>query len=254
MNIFESVVLGLTQGVTEFLPISSTGHLWILEELIFQLESSIALEIFFHAATLLAVIAFFWKRIWSLSKNLILPKGDSSEKIFALKLILATGITGVLGIVLKDSIEENINTTVVAITLFITGIFILISEYFSPKNKKQFSWTIAIFLGIVQAVALLPGISRSGITIVFLLLAGLGKKQSLEISFLLSIPTILGAFIFLLPEISEYPADIQVLTIGGIAAFFAAFLTIWLMMNHITRVWKWFSLWCFGVGTALFFI
>lgn len=251
MTYFESSILGFVQGITEFLPISSTGHLWIFQELIFKIESSIALEIFFHMATLLAVILFFWKRIWSLLYNFFAPRGDKNERVFASKLLLATAITGILGFFLKDILDGEISTSVVALTLCITGVFILISEYFSPKKEVIFSWNIALFLGIVQAIALLPGISRSGITIVFLLLLGIEKKKAVEISFLLSIPTIIGAFLFLLPEIQEYPTDIFVLALGGFVAFITAFLTIWLMMNAITRLWKWFALWCFLVAGVL---
>lgn len=253
MSFFESIILGLVQGVTEFLPISSTGHLWIFEELIFHMHASLALEIFFHVASLLAVIIFFWKDIWSLLKNFFHPKGEKSERIFASKLLLATAVFGVFAMLLMPFVEDYIDKNIVALTLLVTGVFIIISEHFSPKKSNDFSWLIAFFLGAVQAIAVLPGISRSGITIVFLLLVGIAKKQALKISFLLSIPTILGAALVMLPDIAEYPSDINVLLVGGIAAFLAAFFTIWGMMKYIEKVWVWFSVWCFAIAGVVYF-
>jgi len=255
MTILESIILGFIQGITEFLPVSSSGHLWIFETLIFENEANIAFEVFLHFATLLAVLIFFREKIFSLLKNFFSKKGKKEEQIFSWKIIVSTITTIPVALFLKPYVEENITTQIVTGTLFLTGFFVLISEYFSPKKEKEFSWKTALFLGIFQGIAVIPGISRSGITIVFLLLTGVRKKSAVEISFLLSIPMILGAFIFLLPDLKNSSFEVLPLLIGGVIAFFAAILSIWGMMHYIERYWKYFAVWCFGVGgVVLYFV
>ena len=255
MTFFENIILGFIQGFTEFLPVSSSGHLWIFETLVFGQEANIALEAFLHFATLLAVIIFFRKKLWQLIANCFSSAGEKPKKIFAWKLLLATTCTFPVALLLKPFVEFDLNQNIVAATLFLTGIFILISEYCSPKKQKYFSWNIAIVLGLIQGIAVIPGISRSGITIVFLLLAGIGRKRAVEISFLLSVPTILGAFVFLLPEINAAGVQNFVpLQIAGIVAFCAAIGAIWGMLRWVEKYWKYFSIWCFAVsGTLIFF-
>lgn len=249
MGYIEALFLGIIQGITEFLPISSTGHLWIAEYFFLGLEPSIALQVLFHFATVIAVILVFWKRIVSLFSSIFLfSSPENPDFIFSWKLITATVITGGIGIIAKPWVEHMISAPIVAGTLFITAFFILVSEYFSPSKTQFFSWNIAIILGVVQAIAIIPGISRSGATIVFLLLVGIAKKQALEISFLLSIPTILASFLFLIPDLTEQNLFTLPLLAGGIMAGITAYYTITVMMNHLQKIWKWFALWCVAVG------
>lgn len=254
MGYVEALVLGVIQGVTEFLPISSTGHLWIAEHFFFGLEPSIALQVLFHFATVVAVILVFWKRIISLfSAVFLFSSPRNPDFVFSWKLLTATALTGGIGIVAKPWVEGMISAEIVAGTLFITAFFIVISEYFSPQKERFFSWDIAVLLGVVQAIALVPGISRSGATIVFLLLVGVAKKQALEISFLLSIPTILASFIFLIPELSEQNLFTFPLLVGGVVSGITAYYTIKVLMNHLQKIWKWFALWCVAVGVGILF-
>lgn len=252
---FEAIVLGFIQGLTEFLPVSSSGHLWIFEKLVFGNTPSIALEAFLHCSTLLAVIIFFHKKIWSLVRAVFTPKQNAAESALAWKLLTATLATLPIAFLLKPFVENILNLPVIIGTLVLTGILILLSEYFSPQKSQKFSWAIAILLGLVQGIAVIPGISRSGITIVFLLFAGLPRKKAVEISFLLSIPTILGAFIFLLPEIETAAWKLSALLIAGTIAFAAALIAIWGMLRFVEKYWKYFSIWCFAVaGVLLLFL
>lgn len=255
MTYFESIFLGLIQGITEFLPISSTGHLWIAEHFILNTEPSIALEAAFHFATVIAVIAVFWKQIWTLFIGIFQFQNTNDENFqLAWKLIFATGITGILGILGKPYLEHIISADLVAGTLLITAFFVLVSEYFSPQKESSFSWNLAFWLGMVQSIAIIPGISRSGATIVFLLLVGIAKTKSLEISFLLSIPTILASFVFMLPELQSEQFEPMVLLTGGIVACITAFITIKVMMHYIQKIWKWFALWCVIVALGIYFL
>jgi len=255
MNFLENIILGLVQGITEFLPVSSSGHLWVFEELIFRQKASLVLEAFLHFATLLAVIIFFRKKLWQLIKNFFTPSGEQKEKILVWKLGVATVCTVPVALFFKPIVENQLNREVVMGTLLITGLMILFAEYFAPKEKVSFSWPIAIFLGLAQGIAVMPGISRSGLTIVFLILAGIRKKEAVEISFLLAIPTILGAFLFLLPEINSVEARFIVpLLAGGLTAFFAAMLAIWWMLKWVQKYWKYFAVWCFAVALGLMFL
>jgi undecaprenyl-diphosphatase len=266
MTIFESIILGIVQGITEFLPISSTGHLWVVEHFVFDINPSIALGVAFHFATLLSIIVVFWKKILSLFINLFDYKNykKNTECSFAWKLILATAITGIFGIIGKKYIDDIVTMKIISITLIVTGVFILLSEYLPKyiqsgekyKKMKEFTWVLAILLGFVQAIAIIPGISRSGSTIVFLLLVGIAKRKSLEISFLLSIPTILASFIFLIPnlhvEINSGNINMLALMVGGLVASITAYVTIKFMMKYIEKVWPWFAVWCFIVSFFLF--
>jgi undecaprenyl-diphosphatase len=253
MDLIELLILGFVQGITEFLPISSSGHLWIIEELIFNNKSSIELEVILHLATLLAVLLFFRKKIYSLIYNFI-TISKNNDFFLSLKLLTSTVITGVIAINLT-SYFNIINKELVSITLIFTAVLILISEFFYKKNNhNKFSWNIAFFLGIIQAIAIIPGISRSGITIAFLIIIGLDKKKSLELSFLLSIPTILASFIFVIPtslKINEI--NIYYLLLGGFTAFFTAFFTIVYLSKYIHKIWKWFSLWCIAISLIVYF-
>lgn len=255
MTIFEGILLGFIQGITEFLPVSSSGHLWIFETLVFGNGANIALEAFLHVSTLLAVVIFFRGRIWNLCKD-VFRRGEAlprsyEEKKFARKLLLATGATFPVALMLKPFVEFDLTKEIVALTLMITALLVLISEYCRPSTSRDFSWQIAILLGVVQGIAVIPGISRSGITIVFLLLMGIEWKKSLEISFLLSIPTILGAFVFLLPELKETSFNLSLLIAGGSVAFLSALGAIWAMVGYVERYWKYFSVWCGLVAIAL---
>ncbi|MBI5414525.1 undecaprenyl-diphosphate phosphatase [Candidatus Peregrinibacteria bacterium] len=253
MNVFEKIILGIVQGLTEFLPVSSSGHLFLFEEVIFKKSVDLPFDVFLHIATLFAVLIFFRKKLWELSHGFFQARG-TSERIFVGKLALATLVTVPIALTIEPYIRNGEPPKIIALELIITGICILLAEFFSPKSIREFSWKMAFLVGIFQGIAAFAGISRSGITIAFLLLAGGERKKSVEISFLLSIPVIFGAFIFEFPKIySAISLNINEFLWGGIFAFFSAFFAIWGMMRYIQKYWKWFSVWCFAVAGALLF-
>jgi undecaprenyl-diphosphatase len=254
MDFWEHIFLGFLQGITEFLPISSSGHLF-LAEIFFSTEPNLNLEISLHGAGLLAIFIFFRETLWKILKGmgctLGMGEGEKKAGILGWKLIATTLITLPVALILKTYFDVLLTLPVVALTLIITGIFILISERFRPQKITQFSWSIVFFLGFMQGFAVLPGISRSGLTISLLILLGLRRKQSTEISFLLAIPTIFAAVIFSWWDMNFQISFNGTFLIGCLASFFASLIAIRWMMKLIQKHWIWFAPYCIFLGIGL---
>lgn len=247
MNIFDAVVLGAVQGVTEFLPVSSSGHLWLLQQ--FFETNSLTFDIFLHAGSLLAVIAFFHKKIWAILRGMF-----CGERL-GWQLVVATVCTVPLALGVEKFLLPELSVSLVAGTLLVTAGLIVAAEWGRPKIERKFTWPIAVALGLVQGMAVLPGISRSGLTIAFLILLGLPRRQSAELSFLLSIPTILGALVFAFWDNSN---DLGVFSdpvswIGFAVSALAALAAIAWMMKLIQKNWIWFAPYCAVLAVGLLF-
>jgi len=190
MNIFQSIILGIVQGITEFLPISSSGHLVILERIFKISQNIVLLNLVLHLGTALAVISFFWKdliKIWK-EKDWILIKN----------LFVAFVVTSIFGFLIKNIIEKIFinNLSLIPLTLgfiFTAIILLFVNKLKGNKELKNLRIFDTIKIGLAQVIALAPGISRSGITYITTLKSGIKKEDAFKFSFLLSIPTILGA-------------------------------------------------------------
>lgn len=249
MELLDGALLGFVQGVTEFLPVSSSGHLFILQ-LWKGMEPSIALEIFLHVGTLIAVVGFFFSRICAIVRDMFHRGGD----VLGWKLLLSTILTAPLGLLLQKYCSPEMTLQLVGGTLIITAFLIAGAEWFRSKQKRSFTWKIAVFLGLIQGIAVLPGISRSGLTIALLILIGLPRKQSAEISFILAIPTILGALVFSFGEadFSTLTGDIGVWVGFAVSAIAAVGAIAW-MLKLIEGKWIWFAPYCVLLGAFLLF-
>ncbi|HQL03997.1 MAG TPA: undecaprenyl-diphosphate phosphatase [Treponemataceae bacterium] len=230
MSIIQAVLLGALQGVAEFLPISSSGHLTLVQHLFGLEDIPLLFDISLHVATLLAVILVFRKLIldllgtafrWILRKS----TGEDTPKLrMILALIAATGVTGILGILLKKIIPD-LPIQVVFAGFMVTAVLLFISSKMSRKNEgneaKSISLVQGLIIGAAQGIGVLPGISRSGITISASLAAGMDRKTAGEFSFLLSIPAILAAFVLELGDLGTMTQaiSVQALLLGCIAAF-----------------------------------
>lgn len=256
MDFIQAIVLGFVQGFGEFLPISSSGHLYLFQVWM-GLEPSVGLEVILHVATLGAVCVYFWKDIWRLVSGwclLVSGKANNVEKeqgMIAWKLGVATLCTVVLALLIEPYFEDLITVSLVGITLIATAFFIWGAEAFRPKKEKVFTWTNAFILGCVQAIALFPGISRSGVTVACLVLLGLHRKKAAEYSFLLAIPTILGAFVFTLFGESIVIHWSVPLLVSGVLAFVSALVAIQWMMKLIEGKWVYFAWYCLAVGVGV---
>ncbi len=235
INYIIAAFFGIVQGITEFLPVSSSGHLVLMHNFFdIPISNELVFDVTLHFATLLAVMYFFRKDIIILIKNWIksIVKKDFSKGKTAWFIILATIPAGLAGVLLEDYIESVFRSLlVVAIMLIAVGIlFIVIERMAKQKDKiENMNWKNAFIIGLAQALALIPGTSRSGITILAGLNIGLKRKEAIKFSFLLSIPIILGAFITKVPDLinSNLQSDeYMLLAISFVFSYLAGFFAI----------------------------
>lgn len=254
MSILDFVSLGLVQGLTEFLPISSSGHLWLLQYF-WGMDPDMTLEVFLHGASLLAVIVCLRKKIWSLLLSIKYQvlgiKGYADEFVLSIQLIWATIVTVPVALLMEYYVLIDLSLKVVAGGLIVTGLLIWVSTKIKGA-ASTLTWSQATLIGLIQGVAVLPGISRSGITIVGLLFMGVRRKEAAEFSFLLSIPTILGALIFTFKDV----ASLAFLSepgfyVAALICFLVAMGTIHFMLRFIHKWWGIWAIYCLGLGAFL---
>ena len=241
-EVFLSFLLGLIQGLTEFLPISSSAHL-LFPTLLFGTDDlGLTFDIAVHAGTLVAVLYFFRSEIKLMIKSLISRNNafNDSRKL-AYLLIIATLPIVIAGLFGADFIESNRNSisSIAYMNLLFAG-FLLFAYKYSSSSKSLIELTIAgaICIGIFQVFALFPGASRSGTAITAALLIGLNLKDSSKFAFLLAIPTIFGALVFLIGDIVLYETQINIisLVIGFLTSCFVAFLTIKYFLIFVEKI------------------
>ncbi len=216
------LLLGIIQGLTEFLPVSSSGHLVILKHWMNLQDEGVVLEVILHFATLLAIIIFFRRKILEYA---------TKEKISL--IIIGTIPIALIGVLFKDKIQSLFsNYFLVTVTLSLTGLILFMSRN-SKENKDNIDLKMAFVIGVAQALALTPGISRSGITVATALLLGIKRKKAFEFSFILAIPALLGALIINIPDICETTIDIHNLVTGGISAFISGLFALWIFYKIV---------------------
>jgi len=263
-------ILGIIQGVTEFLPVSSSGHLVIFKNLLCSLKTGVFLEIVLHFATLLSVILFFRKRIFNLCQGVFryLNGKRSKTEVESIKLIFYLFIgsipAGIAGIFLKKHIEILFNKPVfAAICLLITGLLLIFTVKLKEKNESL-TLKVALLIGLAQAVAILPGISRSGSTIAIALFLGLSADSAYEFSFLLMIPAVLGATLLEVKHYFSlfYAGSVHMFsfqTISVLAGFLFAFVFGILALRFLKDVvvkgrLYYFGIYCIVISIISFFI
>ena len=243
MTILQAIMLGAIQGIAEFLPISSSGHLAVAEYFLGHTEVPIIFDILLHLATLGAVCIVFYKQIGRLLAVLgrfIIRKhteADAQDLRLIAALLISTAITGVIGIVLKDFVQAK-NPLFIALCFIITGIVLFVSGRLqSKKNMAVPSVVQAVIIGAAQGIGVLPGISRSGSTIAAALLTGLNRERAGEYSFLLSIPAILAAFIFELKSADTITGSISgaALAAGMLTAFAVGLFSLLFLLKLIKK-------------------
>lgn len=219
MEIYQSVILGLVQGLTEFLPVSSSGHLVIFQRIFRLMEPEIFFDICLHIGTLVAVIVYFRHDLYAIimavsQKGLLFLKKDISAQnaykdpeVKMAVLIIAGFIPTVIAGLLLNEIADLLFTSVfiTGIMLILTGAFLWATRWFKSENNIEVEFTIkkAFIIGLVQGFAVIPGISRSGSTIVAGLFLGLDREMAAKYSFLMSIPAIAGAAVFSLKDLES---------------------------------------------------
>ena len=260
MNEIDAIILGVIQGLTEFLPVSSSGHLEITRELLNtnQLPSdNLLMTSVLHFATALSTILVFKKDIYNLIEGLF-DKENKTSKSYVIKILIAIVPAGLVGFLLSDEIEFLFsgNMTLVGIMLIITGTLLFLTKILKTKNLK-ISKVHALIIGLSQAFAVIPGISRSGATICTSLFLGNNKSEAAKFSFLIVIPVIFGAILkdVLSGDIFDNEIKISILIIGFISSFLTGVLACKLMLKIVANNnLIYFSFYCFVLGIISIFI
>ena len=271
MNVLEAFCLGALQGITEFLPISSSGHLVLAQHLLGYRDSQLFFDVAVHVGTLMAVFLVFWGDLAlmlrgcfraiglaSSSQATATSNGLNSSVKLALMILVGSIPTAIIGLLFKDVFDRFFaSTAIVALGLWTTGFFLIWSRRSKPNPKHLDSPGVfnALMIGLVQGAAITPGLSRSGVTITVGMLLGLEPDLAFRFSFLLSIPAILGALALeAFHGGGNYP-DWQVVAAG----FFSAFLVGWIALRLLRSLVSkgklfYFAPYCFVLGAIAFFI
>ena len=253
MNWWQALILGLVQGLTEFLPVSSSGHLVIFRELLgAEAPSDLVFEITVHVATALATIVVFRKQILDLLQGLFKFKYNQQTDFIA-KLVVSMIPVAIVGFFFKDKVEELFSSLlVVGCALMVTALLLFLSDRVKARKEgKEISFGQALVMGLGQAVAVIPGLSRSGTTISAGLLSGASRNKVAEFSFLMVLVPILGeAFLDLVGgDLAASSISIAPLLLGFVAAFFSGLFACKAMIALVKKAGlKWFAIYCAIVG------
>lgn len=256
MTYLHAVVLGLVQGLGEFLPISSSAHLIAIPRLLGWPDQGLAFDIALHWGTLLALALYFWK---DCARMLAagLRREDSTERRLLLLIAAATAPAGIAGLMFNDVVEQNLrDPRLIAVVLMLFGLFLGYADWRGRKimEAQDMGWSSALWIGFAQALAILPGVSRSGITITAALLLGFKREDSARFSFLLSVPIVLAAGVLKLrhvePSMLNGPfwVSVAVSALSGAAAI--GLLLGWVRKRNLVP----FVLYRLAFGLALLFL
>lgn len=260
MNWFEALWMGLIQGLTEYLPVSSSGHLTIASALFgIQAEENLAFTIAVHVATVLSTLVILWKEIAWIFKG-IFRFENNAETRYVANIVISMIPVGIVGVFFKDKVEEifGAGIAVVGAMLLVTALLLTFSYYAKPRIKEDISLKDAFIIGLSQAVAVLPGLSRSGTTIATGLLLGNNKAKLAQFSFLMVIPPILGeALLDTVKMVKHGTAAVMgdislgVLAVGFVAAFISGCIACKWMISIVKRgKLIYFAIYCAVVGIA----
>jgi undecaprenyl-diphosphatase len=254
MSLFNAVILGFVQGLTEFLPISSSGHIFLLERWM-GLVGDIDFTLWLHLGSLVAVVIYFRRDILQMivgSIQMIQKKEANVQGMYTLKLLVATAATIPTALVMQSFFPySELSLSVVGITLLLTALLIVVAER-SRRSDQPLSWTLVIVLGLVQGLAIVPGISRSGLTIAALILLGVSRQLAARTSFLLSIPTIFGAGLYSYIDQGERFTSLGLFEMTAVAAAaISAYVAIAWMMRWVEGRWIYFAYYCVGLGVIV---
>lgn len=273
MSYFEAIILGLVQGLAEFLPISSSGHLALLQQAFGIHEDKVLLfAVLLHVGTLISVFIVYWKDIWELIVELCLTIRDLCTgkglrlaerpiRKLGVMIIVATIPTAIIGLVFSDFFDSLYNSVIpIGVGLIITGFLLIFAEKKGEGNRgiQQMNFRNAIFIGMVQGVAICPGISRSGSTLFGSLICNLDRKFAVKFVFLISIPSILGSAVLEAPaalEAGVTAAEVGPVLVGMLVAAGSGLVAIKTMIKIVSdKKLSYFSyyVWVLGLFVVLY--
>ena len=273
MSYFEAIILGIVQGLAEFLPISSSGHLALLQQAFGIHEDKVLLfAVLLHVGTLISVFIVYWKDIWELIVELCLTIRDLCTgkglrlaerpiRKLGVMIIVATIPTAIIGLVFSDFFDSLYNSVIpIGVGLIITGFLLIFAEKKGEGNRgiQQMNFRNAIFIGLVQGVAICPGISRSGSTLFGSLICNLDRKFAVKFVFLISIPSILGSAVLEAPaalEAGVTAAEVGPVLVGMLVAAVSGLVAIKTMIKIVSdKKLSYFSyyVWALGLFVVLY--
>ncbi|MFK7971922.1 MAG: undecaprenyl-diphosphate phosphatase [Bacteroidia bacterium] len=256
MDILNAILLGIIQGLTEFLPVSSSGHLELAKVILgqdYEAKSSLLMTVVLHAATALATIVVFRKEVAEIFRGLFQFKWNE-QTAFSLKIVLSMIPAAIVGLVFEKQIEQLFsgNLLLVGICLIVTGLLLFLADR-AKTTEKAVGFGDAFIVGIAQAIAILPGISRSGATISTSVLLGIDRSRAARFSFLMVVPLILGKMAKDILDGAFQAENIPVLplSIGFIAAFITGIAACTWMISLVRKAQlSWFAIYCIIVGAV----
>lgn len=250
MKIWEAVVVGIVQGLAEFLPISSSGHIVLTQFLLGMETPGILFEVVLHVGTLLSVLVYFRGILWRMTRSLWTAE-LKEERLWIALLALATLPAVALVLTPLGDLFESAysNPVLVSGLLLVTGALLLAPKVIKSKNREM-TWKTALAMGVGQAFAILPGISRSGSTITAGLLGGVKAEKAAEFAFLMSIPAIAGAVVKEKDELTALPGELVMpYLLGAVAAFLSGLFAVYLVLGAIRKgKFSYFAYYCFAAG------
>ena len=249
MQYLDTLILSILQGLTEFLPISSSGHLVIGQKLLDINLPGNAFEVVLHIGTLLSVLTVFRVEIKTLFFNL----NDPSNRYYISAIAFGTIPALLFGLLLKDYISLIFdNIRFVSLSLVFTGIMLIASKFIIKRNMKL-TLSIAMVIGLAQAAAIIPGISRSGATICMGILLGLSASEAARFSFLLSIPVIIGAALLTAMNIETIPFGLDIVLLGILFSYLVGWVSLkWLLNILNSGKLYWFGVYCLIIGLFVY--
>ena len=249
MQYIDTLILAILQGLTEFLPISSSGHLVIGQKLLDIDLPGNAFEVVLHIGTLMSVVTVFRVEL----KTLLFNLNDSSNRYYISAIAIGTIPALLVGLLLKDYISLIFdNIRFVSVSLVFTGVMLITSKFIIKRNVKL-TLFIGIVIGLAQAVAIIPGISRSGTTICMGVLMGLSASEAAKFSFLLSIPVIIGAGLLTAMNIETIPFGLDIILLGILFSYLVGWISLkWLLTILRTGKLYWFGVYCLMIGLFVY--
>lgn len=254
MDTLQAILLGIVQGITEFLPVSSSGHLQIAKELLgVEIEENLTFDVILHAATVLSTIVVLWHEVWRLLKGLF-SRRFNEEQAYILKIVVSMIPIGIVGFLFKEQINALLDApwilAFVGAMLLLTAALLAFAYYARPRQRETISYRDAFIIGLAQACAAMPGLSRSGSTIATGLLLGNKKTAVAQFSFLMVLAPILGETLL---EAADGELTASVATGPLVAGFLASFITGCLACRFMIEIVKrgrliWFAVYCALAG------
>lgn len=259
MEPLQALILGIVQGLTEWLPVSSSGHLVIMQDLLgLDPSENLVFDLVLHMGTLLAVVVYFRMELWRIVRAILVWKPKEGEDISRLRmlaafLIIGTIPAGLAGVLFKEEIENAFTIQLVGVALLVNAAILFTAWRIGSRGaRKDANLLDAVVIGLFQVVSIVPGISRSGSTISAGMLRGLEKEAAAVFAFLLSVPVLVGAFAYGAVVLPRYDATLLTAAIGFATAFGVGLASIRYLLKAVRSGKLWiFSIYCLVVGVLV---